>query len=287
MRIRFHICLWAAGLWLAAGVASARGVVMEYKPKVGQTATYKAMFAGRMQRAIEGDVPYATSQRYQVTATLEYATEVLSQTDDATIVKIRMSEGQAEVKTGDVAQTVDLGTLQAEATVDRRRLGTAADVTAEADFAEIHLDVIDALESLHLLGDEWLGLVDVLYLPEGDVKPGATWSHKDEPEGEEPFPTVTIDHRLIELTSYGGRKCAKIAVSWRVPFSDIPFPLGGEGVEASASGILSGEYLVYYDYENCLEVYVEGSVGTSLSVPLPESTFEQKQQMNVKARLVE
>lgn len=287
MNVRSRLCLCAAGLWLAAGVASARGVVIEYKPKVGQKATYKVMFAGRMQRAIEGDVPYATSQRYEVTATLKYTSQVLSQTDDATIVKIRMEDGEADVKTGDIVETVDLGTLQAEATVDRRRLGTDADVTAEADLSEVHLDVIDALESLHLLDDQWLGLVDVLYLPEGDVKPGATWSHRDEPEGEGPFPTVTIDHRLVELTSYGSRKCAKIAVSWRVPFSDVPFPPGGGEVEALASGVFSGEYLVYYDYENCLEVYVEGSVGTSLTVPLPDSSFEQKQQMNVKARLVE
>jgi hypothetical protein len=61
-----------AGLWLAGGLARAQAVVLEYKPKVGQTATYKAMFAGRMQRAIEGDVPFATSERYEAAATLSY-----------------------------------------------------------------------------------------------------------------------------------------------------------------------------------------------------------------------
>ncbi len=287
MRLSLTCAAPLAALLAASSAPCCHAIVLRYEPKVGQTATYKAMFAGRMQRAIEGDVPFAAFERYQVTATLTYTSEVLSQTDDATMVKIRMEDGQADVKAGDVAETVDLGTLQAQTTVDRRRLGTDADVTAEADFAEVHPELIDALGSLRILGDLWLGLADVLYLPEGDVGPGATWFHKDVPEGDEPFPILKIDHRLIELTSYKGRKCAKIAVSWRAPFSDIPFPVRGGAVEASASGVLSGEYIVYYDYENCLEVYVEGSVGRSLTVPLPEFSFEQRQQMNVKARLVE
>jgi hypothetical protein len=149
--------------------------------------------------------------------------------------------------------------------------------------------VTEALGSLDLVGDAWLGLVDVLYLPEGDVAPGATWSHEPLEEEEDlPF-ALEIDHRLLELTTYAGRTCAKIAVSWRAPFTDMPFPEAGEAADASASGIFSGEYVVYYDYENCLEVYVEGSVGASISVAVPEPavTVTQNHQINVKSKLVE
>jgi hypothetical protein len=287
--IRFRVCLCVAGLWLAGGLTPAQGLVLEYKPEVGQTSTYKAMFAGRMQRAIEGDVPFATSKRYEVTATLTYTSEVLSQTADETTVELRMQQGQADVNAGDVAETVDLGALEAKVAVDRRRVATDPDMTVESELDEVHPDVIEALGTMELLGGQWLGLVDVLYLPEGEVEPGATWSH--EPlleEADLPF-ALKIDHRLVELTTRAGHKCAKIAVSWRAPFSDIPFPGGEEGAVGSASGAFSGEYLVYYDYENCLEVYVDGAVGASVTATVsePSITLTQNHQLNVKASLVE
>jgi hypothetical protein len=129
--------------------------------------------------------------------------------------------------------------------------------------------------------------VDVVCLPEGDVKPGDTWSHEPAAEMEDlPF-TVRVDHRLLEVTTRAGRTCAKLSVSWEAPFSDVPFPMGDGDVDASASGVMSGEYIVYYDYENCLEVHVEGAFGTTFTLALPEFSVEQKQQVNVKARLVE
>jgi hypothetical protein len=286
---RFRVYLWVVGLSLASGLASAEAVVLEYRPSVGQTASYKVQFAGRMQRSVEGEEPFATSKRYQATVALTYTTEVVSQTDDGTVVQIRMQEGQADVTAGDVSETVNLGTLEARTPVDRRRLSTDAELSAEQDLTEVSPGVVDTLASLGLLGGEWLSLVDVIYLPEAEVEPGAVWFYEDAPGEGAPGVTIRVEFRLLQLTTRDGRKCAKISASWSAPFSESsPLP-GEEGAEGTATGVLSGEYVVYYDYENCLELYVEGSVGTSITMGVsgvPVSAT-QKQQVNVKARLVE
>jgi len=101
-----------------------------------------------------------------------------------------------------------------------------------------------------------------------------------------------VKYKLLDLTTHAGRKCAKIRASWRYEFSDMKMGEEGEGEESAAttgSGLHTGDYLFYYDYENSVCAYSEGSVGLEMSVAMPspsgEGTASMKALVNVKTSL--
>jgi hypothetical protein len=131
----------------------------------------------------------------------------------------------------------------------------------------------------------WSDLCDLLILPEKPVKVGATWTHEE--KWEHADATHVRTYRLEGLTTREGRKCAKIAVSWRMDYSSVPLDTGDEIMAEmpATEGVSTGQFVWYYDYENSVDVYVEGAKGTESTTPAWGSTT--KTLMNVKIIPVE
>jgi hypothetical protein len=275
-------------------VAPASAVELVYKPKVGETVQHKVMLAGRLSvTASDPELASFVDQRGEMTATIRYSSVPTSQSDDSTVMDIRMLDGQAVVKTESGTETVDLGTLTAKLTTDRRLETGEGEFDAEEDFTETSEEAYSVLDGFPLLAGDWWELVDVLYLPAGDVSKGAEWRYEDtEDLPSESAPPVVVKYKLLDLTTHEGRKCAKIRASWRYEFTDMKMEEEGEGEESDAmtgSGLHTGDYLIYYDYENSVCAYSEGSVGLEMSVTMPspsgEGTASMKALVNVKTAL--
>jgi hypothetical protein len=276
------------------GAAPAGAVELVYKPKVGETVQHKVMLAGRLSvTASNPELASFLDQRGEMTTAIRYSAAPASQSDDSTVVDIRMLNGQAVVKTESGAETVDLGTLTAKLTTDRRLETGDAEFEIEEDFTETSGEAYSVLDGFAILAGDWWDLVDVLYLPAGDVSTGAEWQYEDaEGRPSESAPPFVVRYKLLDLTTHEGRKCAKIRASWRYEFSDMKMEEEGEGEEADAttgSGVHTGDYLLYYDYENSVCAYSEGSVGLEISVQIPSpsgiGTASMKALVNVKTAL--
>jgi len=287
-----HRLLGLTLILVLVGAAPASAVELVYKPKVGETVQHKVMLAGRLSvTASDSELAAFLAQRGEMTVTIRYAAAPASQSDDATVVAIRMLNGQAVVKTESGTETFDLGTLTAKLTVDRRLETGAAEFDNEEDITEVSDEAYSVLDGFPVLGGNWWELVDVLYLPAGDVSAGAEWQYEDtEDLPSESSPPLVVRYKLLDLTTHAGRKCAKIRASWRYEFSDMKMDEEGEESEATiGSGVYSGDYLLYYDYENSVCAYSEGSVGLETSVMMPspsgEGTASMKALVNVKTAL--
>ena len=276
-----------------AGAAPAGAVELVYKPKVGETVQHKVMLAGRLSvTASDPELAAFADQRGEMSATIRYSAVPTSQSDDSTVVEIRMRDGKAVVKTESGTETVDLGTLTAKLTTDRRLETGEANFESEEDFTETSDEAYSVLDGFPLLAGDWWELVDVLYLPTGDVSEGAEWQYEDtEDLPSESAPPVVVKYKLLDLTTHEGRKCAKIRASWRYEFSDMKMEEEGEEeLDAmTASGVHTGDYLFYYDYENSVCAYTEGSTGMEMTATMPslsgEGTVSMKALVNVKATL--
>jgi hypothetical protein len=131
--------------------------------------------------------------------------------------------------------------------------------------------------------------------PEGDVKEGDTWSDTISvpwaPGGSEV--EVTCSTELLALTTFQNRKCAKIRISFSSPMemdlAELGMPVGEEG-SGAMQGVLKGDLLTYYDYENSLYVYSEGTVGMEGQMSVSDmlgGVMETKTIMNLKMVMVE
>ena len=289
-----HRLLGLALILALAAAAPAGAVELVYKPKVGETMQHKVMLAGRLSvTTSDPELAAFLDQRGEMTAAIRYSAAPVSQSDDSTVVEIRMLNGQAVVKTESRTETVDLGTLTGKLTADRRLETGDLEFDAEEDFTEISEEAYSVLDGFPLLAGDWWELVDVLYLPTGDVSEGAEWQYEDREDlPSESAPPIVVKYKLLDLTTHAGRKCAKIRASWRYEFSDMKMGEEGEGEESdamTASGVHTGDYIFYYDYENSVCPYSEGSVGLETSVMMPspsgEGTASMKALVNVKTTL--
>jgi len=289
-----HRLLGLTLILVLVGAAPAGAVELVYKPKVGETVQHKVMLAGRLSvTASDSELAAFVDQRGEMTAAIRYSAVPTSQSEDSTVVEIRMLKGQAVVKIESGAETVDLGTLTARLTIDRRLETGEAEFDNEEDVTEISYETYSVLDGFPLLAGDWWEVVDVLYLPAGDVSTGAEWQYEEtEDLPSESAPPLVVRYKLLDLTTHAGRKCAKIRASWRYEFSDMKMDEEGEGEESAAttgSGVYSGDYLLYYDYKNSVCAYSEGSVGLETSVTMPspsgEGTASMKALVNVKTAL--
>lgn len=282
--------LFLAAMLALAGAGPAGAVELVYKPKVGQTVQHKVMIAGRLSLTGSGDELAALlDRRGEMTATIRYSATPTSQSDDSTVVEMRLLEGTAVVKTESATETVNLGTLTATLTTDRRLETDDADFEFEEDLSEVSEEAYAVLDGFPILTGDWWELVDVLYLPAGDVSKGAKWQYEEEselPDGS--AQPLVVSYELLDLTSHDGRKCAKIRASWRYEFSDMQVDEGddAESATTTGSGVYSGDYLIYYDYENSVCAYSEGSIGfdatATMPTPFGEGSATMKALANVK-----
>jgi hypothetical protein len=107
------------------------------------------------------------------------------------------------------------------------------------------------------------------------------------PDG--PEMELAFNSRLLKLTTFQDRKCAKIRTTFSGPMhldmSSMGMP-AGEDAEMEAT--LQGDMLWYYDYESSVYVYGEGTVGIDMSFSMPEEmggAVTVKMVLNIKTGL--
>jgi hypothetical protein len=225
----------------------------------------------------------------QTTGTIDYAEKALSREDGLTRCETERLGGSIELTQGGQSQIVDLPSARSVADVDSRgRVVKTVEVESERETDE---------HSLMGAGPESMPTSShYATLPEGDVKEGDTWSDTISvpwaPGGSEI--EVTCSMELLALTTFQSRKCAKIRISFDGPveldLAELGMPAGEEGAGAMEA-VLKGDILTYYDYENSLYVYSEGTVGMDGQMTMPGmpggGVMEMKTIMNLKEVMVE
>ena len=277
------VLVLAAGL-LAAACLPAHAIVLRYAPKVGEVTKHRASMAGRMETEMAGMGP---AMRVEMTMSMEYSEKAVSATEETTRVETRLLGGNATMKMNGESHTEGLPSGRMVADMDRR--GRVVRVV-EADFGGEEMAQAMAPGS-----DAFPNWSQFAAFPEGDVEVDDSWTDELEiptaPEG--PELKLTFTSRLLALTTFQDRKCAKLRSSFEGPMkfdmSDVNVP-GGQGGEGSMEATLQGDMLWYYDYENSVYVYGEGSIGMdmTMSMPMPEGesgSMTTKMVMNVKTTL--
>ncbi len=284
MRRRCAVGL-TAGLLLAACLP-AHAIVLRYRPKVDEAVKHKMTMAGRMQMSMEG---MGQLMQVEMTGTLEYAEKALSAAEETTRVETRLTGGTMTAKVGDQAETQNMPTGRMVADLDQRgRLVKMVSAEFEGE---------DAMAQGMGPGAETWSTMPAQFgaFPEGDVNVGDTWSEELKipmaPDG--PEMTLTIESELLALTTFQGRKCVKARTQFEGPMNIDMAGLGGPGadVEGTVEAMLQGDMLWYYDYENSVHVYGEGTLGMDMNISVAGEEMpggmNAQVLMNVKMMLAE
>ncbi len=261
----------------------AHALVLRVQPEIGATHRYKLTMSGRTNTEMMGQ---AVST--QTTGEVNYAEKVLSREGDVTRYETEVFGGSIEVTQAGQSQTIDLPSGRSVTEVDSRgRVVKVVEAESEGESDE---------QSLAGSGPGSMAASSHYgSFPESDVKEGDTWSDTLSvpmgPGGPEVEVTCTME--LLALTTFQNRKCAKIRTSFSSPLEldlgDLGVPGGEEGV-GGLQAVLKGDILTYYDYENSLYVYTEGTMGVDgeMSVPgMPGGGVPMKMIMNLKLVVVE
>lgn len=280
--MRRHCSAVFVGALLVTALLPAHAVVLRFQPKVGDTHRHKLSMSGRMTMEMMGE-----TMRGEVTAEMNYAEKALSREDDVTRQQTEILGGTVSVAMGPQSETVDLPTGRIVADIGSR--GQLVELV-EAEFEG------EAPQPFMGSGPESMS-TSFHYgaFPEGDVKEGDTWSDTISmplsPEGPEVEMTFTSE--LLALTTFQSRKCAKIRTSFDAPLDIDMAELGipsGEEESGTVQATLKGDMLMYYDYENSLYVYGEGTMGIDMSMAMPDmpgGDVTTKMIMNLKMAMVE
>ncbi|HUU55181.1 MAG TPA: hypothetical protein VMY87_09720 [Armatimonadota bacterium] len=265
----------------------AHAIVLRFRPKVGSVQRHKASMAGRMESSMEG---MGNTMRAEMTIEMDYSEKVVSQTDEATRLEAELLGGKAEITFNQQTQTMDMPTAKMVADLDAR--GRVVKL--------IEADMPDAKVSDQLLGkgaESFPNWSQFSAFPEGDVSEGDAWSDTisipvapDGPELE-----LTFESKLLALTTFQSRECAKIRTSFSAPV-EVDLAEFNEEAEDEGAGAmtatLQGDILWYYDHENSVYVYGEGTIGMdmkmSVEMPnIPGGTMATKMVMNLKTTLAQ
>ncbi len=282
-----HCLTGMAALLVLAVCVPADAVVLRFRPKVGSVQRHKASMAGRMETTMEG---IGQTMRAEMTIDMEYSEKVLSQTEEATRLETELLGGRSEVTFNQQTQTMDVPTAR-----------MVADLDAQGRVIElIEADMPEGPMSEQLMGkgvESFPNWSRFSAFPEGDVKEGDSWSDTitipTTPGG--PELEMTFQSKLIALTTFQSRKCAKIRTSFSAPI-DLDLAQLSLGEEQDAEGAmtatLQGDLLWYYDYENSVYVYGEGTVGMDMKMSMqipnaPGGMMTTKMVMNLKTTLVQ
>ena len=265
----------------------AHAVVLRFRPKVGAVHRHKATMAGRMETTMEG---MGQTMRAEMAIDMEYSEKALSQTEDVTRLETELLGGKGEVTLNQQTQTMDMPTAKMVADLDPQ--GRVVKL--------IEADMPESAMSEQLMGkgaESFPNWSQFSAFPEGDVSEGDAWSDTisipTTPGG--PEMEMTFQSKLIALTTFQSRKCAKIRTSFSAPVDlDLAELSAGEEEEAEGAmtATLQGDLLWYYDYENSVYVYGEGTIGMdmkmSMQIPnVPGGMMTTKMVMNLKTTLVQ
>jgi hypothetical protein len=275
----------AAGLWLVSCVP-AQAVVLRYRPTVGEVVKHKISMAGRMETTMAG---MGQSMRMEMTGTIDYAEEALSETEETTRVENRWLGGKMSVRMNGESQSEDMPTGRLVVELDRR--GRMVKMV-EAEFGGESL-------TQGMMGPDLENLPTWSQFgafPEEDVKVDDAWSEELEFPAVEGGPelTLVLNSRLLALTTFQERKCAKIRTTFEGPlaFDLSEMAPAEEEVEGTMEAVLQGDMMWYYDYENSVYVYAEGAVGMDMAMSMagpemPGGEMNMNMLMNMKYVLVE
>ena len=275
----------AAGLLLVACLP-AHAIVLRYRPKVDEVTKHKMTMSGRMEMSMEG---MGQLMQMEISGSLDYAEKALSATEEATRVETRLTGGTMTAKAGGESQAQDMPTGRMVADIDPR--GRVVKMVSSEFEGE------DAMaQGMGPGADTWSTMpAQFGAFPEGDVTVNDTWSEElkipTSPDG--PEMTMKLESQLLALTTFQGRKCAKVRTSFEGPMNLDMGDFGGAAgeVEGTMDAMLQGDMLWYYDYENSLYVYGEGAVGMDMNISVAGADtaggMTAQMLMNVKMSLAE
>jgi hypothetical protein len=257
---RCCLAVVALGLGLVAAPPT-EAALLRYRPKVGTTTKHRLQVSSRMSFSEEPEQHYILPLKAEVSASLEYAQKITSETEDGVRVETQLSSSEAKVTANDVTETASLGSCRLAQDMDHLRSPSEGLGEIEEDFTEVSDETYHALTECYLTLGEWADWLDILQFPDAEVELGETW------KGEAPFigpfgvlpPEAVVRSRLVELTTMEGRKCAKIETSLDAPLHEDLHETGApEGL--SLQRALRFNLVWYYDYENSVTVLMEGSI---------------------------
>ncbi len=274
-------CILGAALgFTVAACLPVHAIVLRYEPKVGTVTKYKASMAGRMHTSMAGmDEP----MQMEMTTSMEYTEKVLAKTEKGTKVETKLVSGEGQVNFDGQSQTIPIPTGRMVAELDARgRL---------IELIETDLGDDAAMQQVMGVGGEnFPNWPQFGTFPEGDVEEGQSWTGKlsiPVPGGGTGM-ELTVKSRLLALTTFQDRKCAKVRSSFSGPMN-LDMSAAGlpaeEDVEGSMEANIEGDMLWYYDYENSIYVYGEGTVGMDMAFSMPEGMggdMTSKMALNVK-----
>ncbi len=283
---RHCAALFVAGVLVVAALP-AHAVVLRFRPQVGTARQYKLTMSGRMTMEMAG---VGEAMRTETTAEVEYREKALSREDDLTRYETELLGGKVNMTLGERIETMDVPTGRFVADMDSRgRLVKMVETEFEGETPQQPF-MGSGAESMP-------ASFHYAPFPEGDVKEGDTWSDTiaipTAPDGPELEMTFTSE--LLALTTFQGRKCAKIRTSFNAPMDmdleDLGAPAGSDE-SGTIEAALKGDILMYYDYDNSLYVYGEGTVGMdmnmSMEIPeMPAGNMTMKMITNVKMVMTE
>jgi hypothetical protein len=276
---------WAVGVvagLLLATCLPAHAIVLRYQPKVGEATKHKVSMSGTMLASVPG---MGQVMQMELNGAVDYTEKALSETAETTRVETRLLGGSMTVKMEGQSQTEEMPTGRVVTDTDRRgRL---------VNLVEANVGGQNAMPDAMGPGSATWGSQFVA-LPEGTVEVNDSWSDTlkipTAPIGPE-IP-LTVKSQLLELPTFQNRKCAKIRTSFEGPMNldlsalGMPAEAGKGTMEAS----LQGDMILYYDYENSLQVYSEGTIAIDMNLSMtgpdaPPGGMNMQMQISVKATL--
>jgi hypothetical protein len=262
---------------LLSAALPAHAVVLRYQPAVGSVQKQKATMAGRMETSMEG---LGQMMRMELVSEMNYQQKALSQTDEVTRVETKLLGGKASVKFGEQSQSIDMPDGKIVADIDRR--GRMAKL--------VEMDM-KGQQSQQMMGADSLGnWSQFAAFPEGEVTVGDSWADKITVPSTAGGPDLTLDlnSKLLSVETFQGRQCAKIRTTFSGP---MEYDLSAMGQAGAMNATLQGDMVWYYDYENSVYVYGEGTVGMDMNMAsdasgMPAGAMTSKMIMNVKLAMV-
>jgi len=246
MRRRVALIAVGLALWLAGLSVAAQAVMLRYTPKVGakvsydetQTSTTDATMAGKpvhSQTTMHMTVTYTVKAKAPKGVRAEMAMRNASMSMTMPGAKQPMTQKMPDTTTAMV--------IDERGHIEREKTGGKGPQAMGA-------------------GDDPLtAVIGFSLLPNKEVKPGETWTDTLESKsaGMAPGMKVTFTSRLVELTTYQGRRCAKLNTTLKGTIS------GGMG-----PGTIQGQGTEYYDYENSVWMGGEAKMTMTMKFSAPQ-----------------
>jgi hypothetical protein len=266
---------------ISAFCLPAHAIMLRYAPKVGEVHKSKASMAGKVESSMAA---MGQSARIEMTMEMDYAEKIVSQTDEVTRVETELLGGTVVTKmTQPMQQTQTMDMPTGRMVVDLDRRGQVVEMV-EADMPGADMSQLGGQGA-----ESFPNWSQYSAFPEEDIAEGHEWTATLEiptaPDG--PTMELELSSKLVALTTFQDRKCAKIRTQFSGPINmDASQTSGVEGGEMT--GTLQGDLLWYYDYESSVYVYGEGTMGMDMHMDMGDmGSMTMKMLMNIKTRLSE